>query len=36
MEIVKGIYDLAIVLVFLGIAIAPSAIVTYITLREEK
>ena len=36
MEIVKGIYDLAVVLVFLGIAIAPSAIVTYIALRKEK
>jgi hypothetical protein len=36
MEIVKGIYDLAIVLVFLGIAIAPSAIATYFDLRKEK
>ena len=33
MEIVKGIYDLAIVL---GIAVAPSAIVTYVTLREGE
>jgi hypothetical protein len=36
MEIVKGIYDLASVLVFLGIAIAPRAIVTYIALRKGK
>jgi hypothetical protein len=35
MEIVKSIYDLAAVLVFLGIAMAPRALVTYLTLHKE-
>ena len=34
MEIVKGIYDLAAVLVFFGIAMAPRAIGTYLALRK--
>jgi hypothetical protein len=36
MEIVKGIHDLAIVLVFLGSVIVPRAIVTYIALRQGE
>jgi hypothetical protein len=34
MEIVTGIYDLAAVLVFFGIAVAPRAIGTYRALRR--
>jgi len=34
MEIVKGIYDLASVLVFFGIAMTPRAIVTFLALRK--
>jgi hypothetical protein len=34
MEIVKGLYDLASVLVFFGIAMAPRAISTYLALRK--
>ena len=34
MEIVKGIYDLAAVLVFFGLAMAPRAIGTYLALRK--
>ena len=34
MEIVKSIYDLASVLVFLGIAMAPRAIGTFLALRK--
>jgi hypothetical protein len=34
MEIVKGLYDLASVLVFFGIAMAPRAIGTYLALRK--
>jgi hypothetical protein len=36
MEIVDIAYDLGTVLVFLGIAMAPRAILTYFALREEK
>jgi hypothetical protein len=36
MEIVKAVYDLATVLVFLGIAMIPRAMVTYFALREEQ
>jgi hypothetical protein len=36
MEIVDIAYDLATVLVFLGIAMTPRAILTYFALREEK
>jgi hypothetical protein len=36
MEIVKHLHDLAAVLVFLGIAMTPRAIVTYLALREEQ
>jgi hypothetical protein len=36
MEIVKTVYDLAAVLVFLGIAMTPRAIVTYFALRGEQ
>ena len=36
MEIVKGIHDLAIVLVFVGSVIVPGAIVTYIALRNGE
>ena len=35
MEIVDLIYDLAIVLVFIGVAILPRAVVTYLALREQ-
>jgi hypothetical protein len=35
MEIVKTIYDLASVLVFFGIAMAPRAIGTYLALQKE-
>jgi hypothetical protein len=35
MEIVKSIYDLAAVLVFLGVAMAPRALITYLTLHQE-
>jgi hypothetical protein len=36
MEIVKHLHDLAAVLVFLGIALTPRAIVTYFTLRGKQ
>ena len=39
MEIVHLIYDLAIVLVFTGVAILPRAVLavrTYLTLRDEE
>ncbi len=36
MEIVKYLHDLAVVLVFLGIAMTPRAIVTYFALRGEQ
>jgi hypothetical protein len=36
MEIAKSIYDLASVLVFFGIAIAPRAIGSYLALREGE
>jgi hypothetical protein len=36
MEIVKYLYDLAAVLVFLGIALTPRAIVTYFALRGKQ
>ena len=36
MEIVNTIYDLGIVLAFLGIAMTPGAIGTYFALREEE
>jgi hypothetical protein len=36
MEIVKAVYDLATVLVLIGIAMTPRAIITYFALREEK
>lgn len=35
MEIIKYVHDLAAVLVFLGIAMTPRAIVTYFALREK-
>jgi hypothetical protein len=35
MEILKIVCDLAAVLVFSGIAIAPRAIGTYLTLRKQ-
>jgi hypothetical protein len=35
MEIVKSINDLASVLVFVGIAMAPRALVTYLALHKE-
>jgi hypothetical protein len=35
MEIVDLIYDLAIVLVFIGVAILPRAVVTYLALRDK-
>jgi hypothetical protein len=36
MEIVKSIQDLGTVLVFIGIAMTPRAILTYFALRDEK
>jgi hypothetical protein len=36
MEIVKGIHDLIIVLGFVGIAIIPRAILTYLAIRQDK
>jgi hypothetical protein len=36
MEIIKDVQDLAVVPVFLGIAMTPRAIVTYFALREEQ
>jgi hypothetical protein len=36
MEIAKSIYDLASVLVFFGIAMAPRAIGTYLALRKGE
>jgi hypothetical protein len=36
MEIVKYLHDLAAVLVFLGIAMTPRAIVSYFALRGEQ
>jgi hypothetical protein len=36
MEIVKTVHDLAAVLVFLGVALTPRAVVTYFALRGEK
>jgi hypothetical protein len=36
MEIVKGIYDLIIVLGFAGLVIIPRAVLTFIALREEE
>jgi hypothetical protein len=36
MEIVKYLHDLAAVLVFLGIAMTPRAIVAYFALRGEQ
>ena len=36
MEIVKTVHDLAAVLVFLGIAMTPRAILTYFALRKEE
>jgi hypothetical protein len=36
MEIVKGIYDLASVLVFFAIAMATRAIGTYLALRKGE
>jgi hypothetical protein len=36
MEIVKCLHDLAAVLVFLGIAMTPRAIVSYFSLRGER
>ena len=36
MEIVKSIYDLASVLVFFGIAMAPRATGTYLALRKGE
>jgi hypothetical protein len=35
MEIVKTVHDLAAVLVFLGVAMTPRAILTYFALRGE-
>jgi hypothetical protein len=35
MEIVKAVHDLAAVLVFLGVAMTPRAILTYFALRGE-
>jgi len=35
MEIVKPIHDLAVVLVFSGVAMTPRAIFTYFALREQ-
>jgi hypothetical protein len=36
MEIVKSVQDLGTVLVFIGIAMTPRAILTYFALRDEK
>ena len=36
MEIFNTARDLAVVLVFLGVAMTPRAILTYFALREEK
>jgi len=36
MEIVKTIHDLVIVSVFTGIVIIPRALLTYLTIRQEK
>lgn len=36
MEIVKTAYDLAAVLVFFGVSIAPRAITTYLALRKGE
>jgi hypothetical protein len=36
MEIVNTVRDLAAVLVFLGVAMTPRAILTYFTLREKE
>jgi hypothetical protein len=34
MEIVKGVHDLAFVLVFIALVLAPRAIVTYLAVRK--